>query len=110
MAALLKHQRCANHIDREAAVKCPSCHKHFCRECITEHDGKRLCVNCLKDKSARKRSNKRFLGMTFEAALFCFALILVFLCFGYLGRRLARSGGKPLSKISTEAAKRNSTY
>ncbi len=106
--AALKHQRCANHIDREAAVRCPLCHKHFCRECITEHDGKRLCVNCLKGISGKRRTKKRVAGTAFEITVFCFALILVFLCFGYLGRRLARSGGKPLSKISTEAAKQNS--
>ena len=60
--------------------------------------------------SGNKRSNKRFIRTTFEIVAFCFALILVFLCFGYLGRELSRSGGKPLSKISSEAAKQNGDY
>jgi hypothetical protein len=44
----LAHQRCFNHALREAAARCPACGRFFCRECITEHEGRVLCALCLK--------------------------------------------------------------
>ncbi len=41
-------QKCLVHADREAVVRCPSCGNYFCRECITEHEQKFLCSNCLR--------------------------------------------------------------
>ena len=46
--AALAHQRCFNHAVREAAARCPTCGRFFCRECITEHEGRVLCALCLK--------------------------------------------------------------
>ena len=46
MSTLLD-QRCLNHSLREAAVQCPSCKRFFCRECVTEHAGRMICVNCV---------------------------------------------------------------
>lgn len=40
-------QRCAHHPDREAAARCPECGRFFCRECITEHDERVICADCL---------------------------------------------------------------
>jgi hypothetical protein len=51
-------RRCRNHSGREAAVCCPSCRQYFCRECVTEHEGRLLCVACLP-KSARGPLFKR---------------------------------------------------
>ena len=46
MSAL--HQaRCFNHALREAVARCPSCRRFFCRECVTEHDGRLTCAGCL---------------------------------------------------------------
>ncbi len=39
--------RCFNHPEREAAARCPRCRRHFCRECVTEHDGRMLCASCI---------------------------------------------------------------
>jgi len=39
--------RCFNHGQREAVARCPSCRRHFCRECVTEHDHKLLCASCI---------------------------------------------------------------
>lgn len=39
--------RCFKHVSREAAAKCPACSKFYCRECVTEHEGRVLCVSCL---------------------------------------------------------------
>lgn len=44
----LVHQRCLNHAAREAVARCPECRQFFCRECITEHDDRVICANCLK--------------------------------------------------------------
>lgn len=38
---------CHSHISRPAAARCPSCGDFFCRECVTEHEGRLLCVRCL---------------------------------------------------------------
>ena len=50
----LSRQRCANHAQREAVARCPECQRHFCRECITEHDGKLLCNHCLDQVSVKQ--------------------------------------------------------
>ena len=47
---LLHNRRCAHHAEREAAARCPSCKAFYCRECITEHDGRFLCAGCLAKK------------------------------------------------------------
>ena len=33
---------------REAAARCPECGRFFCRECVTEHDGRLICARCLR--------------------------------------------------------------
>jgi formylmethanofuran dehydrogenase subunit E len=43
--------RCQRHPGREAAARCPSCQQSFCRECITEHEGRMLCLACLTKRS-----------------------------------------------------------
>ena len=45
--AALSQQRCYHHPRREAVVRCPSCGRFFCRECVTEHDDRMLCSGCL---------------------------------------------------------------
>jgi|SRR6516162_4536338 hypothetical protein len=58
MSRTLADQRCFNHADREAAARCPSCRKYFCRECVTEYDDRVVCAGCLK-KLSRLPSFKR---------------------------------------------------
>lgn len=58
----LRHQRCVLHPNREAAACCPECRRHFCRECVTEHDGRLLCAACIgrlvgkEEAPARRRA------------------------------------------------------
>jgi hypothetical protein len=47
----LAHQHCLNHSAREAVALCPQCRHFFCRECITEHDDRILCADCLRRAS-----------------------------------------------------------
>jgi uncharacterized paraquat-inducible protein A len=56
----LSRQRCTNHAEREAVARCPECKRHFCRECITEHNDKQLCNHCLNKISTdnAKKSNR----------------------------------------------------
>ena len=50
----LTYQRCFNHSAREAVARCPECHRHFCRECVTEHDDRVVCTACLSVLAGNK--------------------------------------------------------
>ena len=39
---------CSQHASRESVARCPECQQSFCRECITEHDGRVICAACLR--------------------------------------------------------------
>lgn len=43
---------CHRHPQREAAARCPECARFFCRECVTEHEGKLVCASCLAKEAA----------------------------------------------------------
>ncbi len=45
-------QRCWTHPLREAAARCPACTRFFCRECVTEHEGRVVCAACLRNELA----------------------------------------------------------
>ncbi len=95
---LLKHKRCFNHADREASARCPSCKNDFCRECITEHDGRMLCVNCLKKTFLKKKSQNKLIVPIIYTLMLTAALMVIFLCFIWLGRTIA------FSKVSNHAS------
>ena len=84
----LLNQRCFNHVNREAAARCPSCQRFYCRECVTEHEGRMMCANCvsrLKAPQARARS-----GGALWAIFSVGGVLLAWLIFYYLGMGLAR--------------------
>ena len=85
----LKHRRCLNHAEREASARCPICKNDFCRECITEHKGKMLCVNCLKESTKKKKNHKKLFTPIFYTLLLALTLIIIFLCFVSMGREIA---------------------
>lgn len=92
---VLTRQRCWLHPTREAAARCPSCARFYCRECVTEHDGRLLCAACLRAKVAaipavavrRWRQLARGLGRAGALLVSVGLLWTVFLLFG---RTLAR--------------------
>ena len=47
MSADLAQARCFKHVSREAAARCPACGRFYCRECVTEHEGRVVCRSCL---------------------------------------------------------------
>ena len=55
----LARQQCFNHPGREAIVRCPSCHRDYCRECVTEHDDRYLCSACLRLESRELERTRR---------------------------------------------------
>jgi len=88
MSALVD-QRCSNHASREAVVRCPSCRRFFCRECVTEHRGRMMCAGCMAaaDRVSADRSGWRAALWSFSAAG---GFLLAWLVFYYLGAMLAR--------------------
>ena len=96
MSPPLTRQRCTIHLEREAAARCPSCARFFCRECVTEHAGRLLCAACLRELFAAaqrpgraRRSWKKTLGNTARAAVLASSLFVSWFFFHLLGRKLA---------------------
>jgi hypothetical protein len=81
----LRHARCLFHPLREAAALCPHCRGTFCRECVTDDEGKLACPPCLRrmarppavQPSLTRRLRQVLAGLTALAALMAlfFALL-----------------------------------
>ena len=67
-ATHLRHARCLFHPLREAASRCPHCGGTFCRECVTDEEGKLACPPCLR-RLARPPAPKASLARSFKAVL-----------------------------------------
>jgi len=81
----IQARRCARHVDREAAARCPSCGGFFCRECIVEHGGRLLCTVCLARESASAKARQgKWAGARrrVELAAAMLAAVLVFYAIG----------------------------
>jgi hypothetical protein len=50
---------CLNHPRREAAARCTSCGQPFCRECVTEFEGRMVCGPCHREKAKAKEKPRR---------------------------------------------------
>jgi hypothetical protein len=82
------HQRCFHHEFREAASRCPICLRYFCRECVTEHEDRVLCTECLK-KVVVRESLRAGVGRRILRGLLPIAgLLMAWLFFYALGRAL----------------------
>ena len=82
------YQRCYHHEFREAASRCPECRRYFCRECVTEHQDRVICAECLKKLMAEAPARPRRLRGLMRALLPAAGLLLAWLCFYALGRTL----------------------
>lgn len=67
-AMSLRHARCLFHPLREAASRCPHCGGTFCRECVTDEEGKLACPPCLR-RMARPPAPSLSLTLRFRQIL-----------------------------------------
>jgi len=89
----LLDQRCLNHALREAAVQCPSCKRFFCRECVTEHAGRMICVGCVSLLAHAGQETGR--AATARWGVFAATgMLIAWLTFYYLGLTLSRIPAK----------------
>jgi hypothetical protein len=70
---------------REAAALCPHCGGTFCRECVTDEEGKLACPPCLR-RMSRPPGPKPSLALKFRQSVAGFAALacLVALLFALL--------------------------
>ena len=79
----LHTRRCARHVSREAAARCPACGEFFCRECVVEHAGKLLCAPCLaKVTAVAERRHERLVGVRRWAGAAAGGLVLWLALYG----------------------------
>ena len=84
----LLHQRCFNHLLREAVARCPQCRRYFCRECVTEHEDKVLCAACLSIGADTDGSDRSRFGGLMRLMHFLLGATLLWVFFYYLGQML----------------------
>jgi hypothetical protein len=84
----LSQQRCLLHWQREAAARCPSCNRYFCRECVTEHEGRMICSSCLSKIPRSVDQKTRSWNALFRIAQFTIGVFILWICFYYLGQIL----------------------
>src|SRR5712671_6326161 len=82
------HQRCFNHEGREAASRCPMCRRYFCRECVTEHDDRVLCVECLKTVVDSQVGRQSGMGRLLRGLLPVMGILMAWLFFYTIGKTL----------------------
>lgn len=86
---MLQH-RCLHHPIREAAARCPECRLFFCRECVTEHEGRVICTSCLKKLTKPLAKRHITFAPFFRSLNALIGLAVATLCFYVLGQVLLR--------------------
>jgi len=86
----IAQQRCFNHRQREAVARCPVCGRFFCRECITEHDDRVICVACLQTVAKHKQHQRSYLHIFRVAAQCMMAFLLLWIIYFSIGQALLR--------------------
>jgi len=79
----LNSARCLLHPLREAAARCPHCGGTFCRECVTDEEGKLACPPCLR-RMARPPAPRQSIARRVRqalAGLIAFAALVALLFF-----------------------------
>lgn len=95
MSQTLAQARCFTHLSREAVAKCPACGRFYCRECVTEHEGRVVCRSCLDALLEEKTvvTAGWFRGMVASSLAFGGYLLVVGV-FYYLGSLLLKIPSK----------------
>ena len=87
MPAILA-SRCLLHPHRESVARCPECHQAYCRECITEHDGRVMCASCLRQLTRGLERKPLRLGGLWRPFQVTFGIVVAWLLFFLLGHFL----------------------
>lgn len=88
MPALNLPQTCWNHETREAVCRCPVCFRSFCRECVSEHEGRLLCAACLRLAAVAAPPDGPGLRRIAPLAMFVGGFFLAWLIFFGMGKSL----------------------
>ncbi|MFK5923502.1 MAG: rhomboid family protein [Verrucomicrobiota bacterium] len=91
MADLIAKTICLIHPSRAAAARCPECRRFFCGECITEHDGRLTCAQCLRDEESGSRVEvkpNRLFAMAAPTLQLLIGVILIWALFYFVARFL----------------------
>ena len=86
----LVQARCQLHAEREAAARCPACRQSYCRECITEHDGRVVCASCLRKLTQKSEHPVRNFRWLWRPVHLMIGLSISWVVFYSLGRVLLR--------------------
>ena len=81
-------QRCAYHRTREAVARCPECARFFCRECISEHEDRVLCANCLSTALRVEKPKHSRIGPVLRVSAALTGLLVAWWFYDLLGRGL----------------------
>ncbi len=79
---------CFLHPMREAAARCVSCGRSYCRECVTPLDRRMYCAACFKEKTGVKQKQKSDWFLVTTLAQFVIGLFGLWLTAYILGRTL----------------------
>jgi len=82
------NQRCWNHEAREAACRCPACGRSYCRECVSEHEGRLLCAACLSKVSANSEPETGAFRRLAPPAMIAAGILLAWLVYWAAGASL----------------------
>lgn len=80
--------RCFNHGNREAVARCPACSRTFCRECITEHENRVICAQCLSALGQNGPGKRSRAAVMLHGIVSLVSFIFLWAVFYYLGRIL----------------------
>ena len=81
----LDSQLCWNHENREAVCRFLGCRRSFCRECVTEHNGRLLCASCFAAAIPAAKSRSGSLRKLATPLLLASALLLGWLVYWGFG-------------------------
>ncbi len=91
--------RCTNHESRQASGICPSCKRPFCKECLTEHDGRLTCASCLRRAAPAVRARGGFRKRLATPAVLMAALLASWFVFYAAGTALEMSSAPPTKVV-----------
>jgi hypothetical protein len=96
MSAVVMH-RCFLHDAREAAGRCKDCARFFCRECVTDYDGRILCASCIRARVSAvnlgSEGRRRFPALFRNGLAALSALLIAWATFYLAGVILANFSG-----------------